>query len=525
VIGVRDKPRARSLRRVMLLGAVAFGLLATTFVLAFGFLSNSIRQGLDDSTDQLVREERIADEIVSSSYNQQVVAYRYLERPSEAGMDEFRQKGQQAYAGIRQYLFHPMPLGARLKVEAIKEAHEKFEVAAQHAFDLLQSGDSAAARARVATLTAPAAALEQAVGSFIADREQQRATLRVQQTAALHRLQLTTALVALALALTAILMAHLLRRRVVLPLYDLSTAVRQLGAGADHVPLAPQRYEEFQMLADSFDGMFESIRKSRHQVQARNRELTRTLDELRRTQRELVQREKLSAMGEMLAGLAHELNNPLAGILGLAECIKMDLAESDDPKAREMVAIMVDPLVAESLRARDLVRNLLHFARQSTEQAEPVHLLGAIDVAIGLRQHEFSLAGKSIEIEVADDLYVVAQPQKLQHAIINIANNALDALRDGDGSRLKIGATRDDAAVVVVFEDEGPGFRQPDRAFDPFYTTKSVGDGTGLGLSLVHRFVQEAGGSIWADNVPGGGARVTMQLQSAPHTERKTAVG
>jgi C4-dicarboxylate-specific signal transduction histidine kinase len=509
------KGHNRSLRRVMFFSAVAFGVIVTASVLTFVTLSNSIRRELDGNTDQLMVEERIADDIVNSSYGQQLAAYRYLEKPSAARLREFRERGQQVYAGIRRYLFREMPLGSRLKVEAIKEAHQGFEVAAQHAFDLLLSGDSAAARARVGTLTTQAAVLEQTVRGFIADREHQRLLLRADQEAALHRLQEATAIVAIALALTAILLAHLLRRRVMLPLYDLSTAVRQLGEGAVHVRVAPQRYQEFQLLADSFDGMADSVRQSHEEVQARNRELIRTLDDLRRAQQELVQHEKLRAMGEMLAGLAHELNNPLAGILGIAECIKLDLAESDDPKSRELAVSMVDPLVTESLRARDLVRNLLHFARQSTENTERVHLLAAVDVAIGLRRHAFAQANKAVEYDVPGDLHVIAQAQKLQHAIINIANNALDALREGGGTRLHITARRDGTSVVLIFEDEGGGFRQPDRAFDPFYTTKPIGSGMGLGLALVHRFVQEFGGSVSVDNAASGGARVTMRLQSS----------
>jgi hypothetical protein len=162
------KARRRSLRRVMFVSAITFGVIVTASVLTFVALSNSIHKEVDNGTEQSMAEQQIADAIVSSSYGQQLVAYRYLEKPSAAGLAEFHDRGQQAYVEIRQYLFREMPLSARLKVEAIKEAHQDFEVAAQHAFDLLSSGDSSAARARVGTLTAQAAALEQSVRSFIA---------------------------------------------------------------------------------------------------------------------------------------------------------------------------------------------------------------------------------------------------------------------------------------------------------------------------------------------------------------------
>jgi C4-dicarboxylate-specific signal transduction histidine kinase len=499
-----------------MLNAVAFGLLATVSVPSLAWLSTAVRRELDAAEGQMATEERIADNVMRWTDVEQLAAYRYLDHPSAANLADFHDRGQRVSAGIRDYALRELPAVARFQIDTIDEVHQEFERAAQQAFELLARGDAVAARARIGEIADRANAFEEAVRRILAERERQRSVLRVDQERALRGLQLATVVVALVLALTAVLLAQLLRRRVMLPLDDLSIAVRQLGDGNEHVRVAPQRYQEFQDLADSFDRMADSIRESRDAVQASNRDLSRTLDDLRRAQQELVQHEKLRAMGEMLAGLAHELNNPLAGILGLAECIKLDLTDLNNPIAQELVSSMVDPLVVESLRARDLVRNLMHFARQSTEQLGIVQLSEAVDVAIGLRRHSFAQDEKTIDIDVANNLYVVAEAQKLQHAILNIANNALDALRDGGGTRLHVFAVPDDRFVSLVFADDGPGFHQPDRAFDPFYTTKPVGSGTGLGLSLVHRFVQEFGGTVSAANGEGGGARVTMRLRAAP---------
>lgn len=507
--------RASSLRRVMYLSAVAFGVVATVSTVLVVSLSSTVRAALDRGTDQLMADQHTANQIVNSSYGQQLAAFRYLETPSTAAREEFRDKGQQTYDHIRRYLFRPMPLGARLKVETIKEAHERFEVAAQRVFDLASSGEPAEAQRQVLVLTVNAAELERAVRNFIADREQQILLLRAGQKAELVRLQRAMIFLAVTLGFIVAWLAHQVLRRVMLPIYDLSAAVRAVSDGAERVHVAPQRYQEFQLLADSFDHMAERIRTSHDDVQSRNRELVRTLEDLRQAQRELVQHEKLSAMGEMLAGLAHELNNPLAGILGLAECLKADLADSSDAEVRNLGETLVAPLIIESLRARDLVRNLLHFSREAAPQLEAVQLSTALEVAVGLRSHAFTQKQMAIDVSAPTEWYVIAQQQKFELVIINVMNNALDAMAGAQGTRLRIEVTREDDVIAVAFEDDGPGFAEPVRSFEPFYTTKAIGAGTGLGLSLVHRFMEEFGGSACAENVPNGGARVTLRLRPA----------
>jgi C4-dicarboxylate-specific signal transduction histidine kinase len=500
-------------------GALVFGSVVVGAMVTFISLSVSARRTLDASTEQIIVEQQIADEIVSSAYEQQLIAYRFLEMPQAATLIEFRERGQRAYAGIRRYLFREMPVSARLKVESIKEAHQAFEIAAERAFDLASQGKTREAHDRVPTLQIHAAALERAVRSFSSERASQRRLIAGREEVALRRLQLAMMLVAVGLALTGLALAALVRRRVMDPLDELLAAVRRVGTDADHVRMSPQRYHEFDLLAVSFDGMADRIAASQVEIHERNRELTHTLEQLQRTQQELVQHEKLSAMGEMLAGLAHELNNPLGGVLGMAECLKVELEEPSlaPNEAREQeLLMMATSILAEGVRARDLVRNLLHFSRQAPPQLDSTRLLDAVTVAAGLRRHAFTQSQKSIVLDVPGDLHVVAQAQKLQHVFINVMNNSLDALRDGTGggrgTKLMIEARQDGDAVVIRLEDDGPGFRQPDRVFDPFYTTKDVGRGTGLGLSLVHRFVQEFGGRIRAENAPSGGARLTIRL-------------
>ncbi|MEP6621752.1 MAG: response regulator, partial [bacterium] len=394
---------------------------------------------------------------------------------------------------------------------------QTFEVAAQHAFDLSLRNDPDDARQQVLALTECASRLQDAVRTFMAAREQQLRADRAARGHELASLQRVMIILALLWGLIVALLTQMLRRRVMSPIDDLSAAVRALGDGADHVQVATQRYQEFQLLADSFDSMAERVRSSQNEVTTQNDALVRTLEDLRRAQHELVQREKLSAMGEMIAGLAHELNNPLAGVLGLAECLDADLSASDRIDVAALRAT-VTPLISEAIRARDLVRNLLHFSREASSQLGPVPLSSTVDVAIGLRRHAFTQMGKTIQVAVPANLHVLASQQKLELAIINVMNNALDAMTEFSGSQLRIEASREGGMIALTFTDDGPGFKNPARSFDPFYTTKPVGAGTGLGLSLVHRFVHEFGGSTSAENVGPGGARVILRLQAAAVT-------
>ncbi|MEP7001249.1 MAG: ATP-binding protein, partial [bacterium] len=231
------------------------------------------------------------------------------------------------------------------------------------------------------------------------------------------------------------------------------------------------------------------------------------------TQEELVQHEKLSAMGQMLAGLAHELNNPLGGILGMAECLRAELSESPHAATRAMGPELAEPLEREARRANSLVRSLLSFARKPGGTLESVGLAAAVSTAVGLRAHAFAQAGKTLHVNVSPSLTVLADAQKLQHAVVNVVNNALDAVVANGGEGLIIHACDDgDDFVRIEFDDDGTGIEDVNNAFTPFYTTKATGKGTGLGLPLVRRFVNEFGGTVAASNLPKGGARITLKL-------------
>ena len=245
-------------------------------------------------------------------------------------------------------------------------------------------------------------------------------------------------------------------------------------------------------------------------------ESCRAYEDLRRTQEQLLQSEKMSAVGQLISGVAHELNNPLTAILGYAQLLEgagLDHTSAD----------YVRKLFKQAQRTHRVVQNLLSFARQRKPQKEQVDLRKVLEESFTLREYDLKVNNVSLEREILEDLpSVVADPHQLEQVFLNIINNALDAMMEnngesnGEGSNggvLKVRVFKKDAFVCVEFDDSGPGIKDPSRIFDPFYTTKSVGKGTGLGLSICYGIVKEHGGEIMARNREEGGATIGATIE------------
>jgi two-component system NtrC family sensor kinase len=242
-------------------------------------------------------------------------------------------------------------------------------------------------------------------------------------------------------------------------------------------------------------------------------ETCRAYEDLRRTQEQLLQSEKMSAVGQLIAGVAHELNNPLTAILGYAQ-----LLESEG--LGERAADFVSKLFKQAQRTRRVVQNLLSFARQRKPQKEQVDICKVLDETLALRDYDLKVNNIKLEREVEPALpAVTADPHQLEQVFLNIIDNAVDALLEaGRGGMLKVRVYTEDGHVHTEFQDSGPGIKEPNRIFDPFYTTKSVGKGTGLGLSICYGVIREHGGDISARNCKEGGAIVEVGLPSAGRT-------
>jgi two-component system NtrC family sensor kinase len=239
-------------------------------------------------------------------------------------------------------------------------------------------------------------------------------------------------------------------------------------------------------------------------------ETCRAYEDLRKTQEQLLQSEKMSAVGQLIAGVAHELNNPLTAILGYAELLE---SEGLNTRAQDYVG----KLFKQAQRTHRVVQNLLSFARQRTPQREEVDIRKVLDETLALRDYDLKTNNIRVEREApAEPAMVVADPHQIEQVFLNILNNAVDAiLETGRTGKVKVKVYWQNGHVCTQFSDDGPGLKEPKRIFDPFYTTKSVGKGTGLGLSICYGIVKEHGGDITANNSADGGAVIEVKLPSA----------
>ena len=229
---------------------------------------------------------------------------------------------------------------------------------------------------------------------------------------------------------------------------------------------------------------------------------------LRQTQEQLLQSEKMAAVGQLISGVAHELNNPLTAILGYSQLLRSgELSGSRTPE-------FLDKLHKQAQRTHRIVENLLSFGRQHKPERKPVQLNQILEDTLTLR--EYDLRGSHIVVHRDFDPYLPLSAvdfHQLQQVFLNLLNNAVDAIREqGEAGEIWIHTEAAGDQLRVEITDSGPGVKNPSRVFDPFYTTKPVGKGTGLGLSICYGIVKEHGGEIQVSNSPPRGATFTILL-------------
>jgi signal transduction histidine kinase len=234
-----------------------------------------------------------------------------------------------------------------------------------------------------------------------------------------------------------------------------------------------------------------------------------SVENLQRLQAQLVQTEKLVSLGQLAAGAAHEINNPLAAILGYSDLLADDMSLTE--KSRAIAAKIRD----QARRTKTLVGSLLSFARQVPAERTLLDINTVVTNAMQLRSLDLRSAKTRVELQLESVLPGVrGDGNQLTQVFFNIINNAIDAMEAHQGGVLTIKTTRDRGNVIILFSDTGPGIKEPHRVFDPFYTTKPVGKGTGLGLSICFGILQEHSGKILCYNGQMGGAVFRVELNA-----------
>jgi signal transduction histidine kinase len=293
------------------------------------------------------------------------------------------------------------------------------------------------------------------------------------------------------------------------PLRELKQGAEAVGQGNLDRRVPVRSRDECGQLAMVFNGMTENIQQSRSQLE-------KTVESLKMTQEQLVQSEKLSAVGKFVAGVAHELNNPLTAVVGFSEVLKRSVPDGQNEG-------YADTVLKAALRCKRIVQSLLSFARREQSERKLVSLNNLIEMALDIVG--YALRTSNIEVVTQLDAklpLVLVDTGKIQQVLLNIINNAQQAIQSGgQPGQIKIITDTQGSNIRISIQDNGPGIPKEHlrRLFDPFFTTKEVGKGTGLGLSLCYGYIQEHGGAITVTSQVGKGATFAIELPIAEKAE------
>jgi two-component system, NtrC family, sensor kinase len=294
----------------------------------------------------------------------------------------------------------------------------------------------------------------------------------------------------------------LLVRKITQPLRQLRGSAEAVGRGDFSRRVEVASRDECGELATAFNQMTENIQTSRQ-------ELEKTVETLKTTQHQLIESEKLSGIGEFVAGVAHELNNPLTSVMGFAELMQ----QSELPETQRR---FLDMIFKSAKRCQKIVQSLLSFARRHAPERKVVSVNEIVESAVEILAYQMRTSNIEVVTNLDPNLpATLLDPHQMQQVFLNIINNARQAIEGHQtAGRLFITTETVDTKVRITFQDDGPGISAENmkKIFNPFFTTKEVGKGTGLGLSLCYGIITEHGGTITPSSVPAQGATFVIEL-------------
>ncbi|MFQ5867369.1 MAG: sensor histidine kinase [bacterium] len=290
---------------------------------------------------------------------------------------------------------------------------------------------------------------------------------------------------------------YLLIKRILAPLVEISKAIKEIGRGNFKQELRIKTTDEVGLLAQTFNEMA--------------RDLERTNQELQSTQSQLIQTAKMATVGRLAAGIAHEINNPLGGMLN---CVRSVLqAPEIKGQKREYLELILESII----HIEGIVKRLLNFSRHEKFKLKTVNLNPLIKESLTFIEHRLSRQEVNVQQDLADPLPEISvDPQQIQQVFMNVLGNALDALPQGGELmiRTSLKAKNEKEFIQIEFIDNGMGIKEEDleKVFEPFYTTKGTGERVGLGLSISRDIIQRHQGTMSIKSKKGEGTIVTIRL-------------
>lgn len=338
-------------------------------------------------------------------------------------------------------------------------------------------------------------------------------------------LWLTVAMVLMVSAATIALVYRIVRR----PVMKLYQGTRRIAQGDLETRIEVTSRDELGQLAEAFNSMTRELRSAHEEANSWSQRLEQKVvektEELGRIQRQVMLMEKMASLGKLAATVAHELNNPLGGILNYAKLIEREMREGGvpDEAARQELLRYLSVIQQESRRSGEIVRNLLLFARQSQVRLAPVRMEEIVDRALLLMHHRMEMLSISLnrKREPGDDT-LVADADQIQQALVALMVNAIDAMEENGGGILGVCIAPGEDHVDLSVSDTGVGI--PDdivsHIFEPFFSTKTKESGVGLGLAVVYGIVRGHGGTVDVKSQMGRGSIFTLRLpRRSPATE------
>ncbi len=335
----------------------------------------------------------------------------------------------------------------------------------------------------------------------------------------------SAALAAGLIFLATLLTAGIVYWAVYLPTRKLRAGTEALAAGNLDVQIDLDRSDELGQLASSFNLMARNLRSAYEELRGWSETLEERVSEktaaLEEVNRQIIQVEKSASLGKMAATVAHELNNPLSGIVTYAKLLARKVTRQlPEGPEKDKIIEDLDLIRAESMRCGQIVRDLLTYARAGSQELEPAHLHALIERALKLTAHHMELGHVTVEVklELADDRVVCDGDQIIQ-ALLALVINAAEAMPEGGQLTVSTREAPDDPTLAeLIVSDTGVGIpgEIQERIFDPFFSTKADTKGVGLGLAVVYGIVKRHGGTIGVESAPGSGATFTIDIPRKP---------